>query len=893
MTNSTRKQRHLNLLILSFAILLRILVGIHPHSGQDDYQGPHPALLSAPTPPSTNASYAVVKNSALQKQKYGGDYEAQRHWMELTYHLPIYQWYYYDLNYWGLDYPPLTAYVSYFFGWVADSLGSNIDGLAVLKDLVALDTSRGFENERGKTYMRFTALIMDLLVYFSAVWVLVPRLIGADHTNHKKRIRLLIMALVQPAIVLIDHGHFQYNTVSLGLALWSFHFMTLHTNPFTRNSTAYSFSGPIVGSVMFSLALNFKQMELYHAPAVFAYLLGRCFAPNNGQSAENGVQNSASIKHVMTKFCALGITVLSTFALLWLPFAMKTQSNTLEFHFEGIAQVIRRLFPFQRGLFEGKVSNIWCALSVKPFSIRRRVPESYLPLMALGLTLMLILPPCWYLFSVGRGNIVFGTRQATKNADKSQHQRDDKERQDLKFILWGSAATALAFFLASFQVHEKGILIVLAPISMLLLEAPRFTVWFSVVATWTLWPLVAVDRLASPYFCCIVIYLCINTITSTPSNSNLDVLSIYPTKYIVHLSAAVMILLHIAELHIIPPPNLPDLFPVLWSVVGCGLFSFSYLAALWVMAKMTSRQSKQKVGDSGRVKKKRVPTVSIFGVAFFATVAALPTSDGFLAARSDEGRSSSQLSLANINGIFTPDVLKRAKEPLYWESQRAEDARPILDLSKKQPDVLALSDEAIVNKDKHTEDAIFDDSDEIGSLWEDGCIWLETERQLVSIGVLHNETTPEQPKAMSMSPEAMVNRAPQLIRLSTSDVIGSANFFLDEQLHLGGLIQYDPTILTYCVADLYYGLEYLSNMMTRGNQTLAIKMIQTQCSLSPQLALSLFKMGVDGGIDERRVSNALGNAAAASGKAVEYAVGDAGRSYREFKRLKNGKSSLG
>lgn len=45
-----------------------------------------------------------------------GDYEAQRHWMELTIHLPVQQWYRYDLQYWGLDYPPLTAYVSWVCG---------------------------------------------------------------------------------------------------------------------------------------------------------------------------------------------------------------------------------------------------------------------------------------------------------------------------------------------------------------------------------------------------------------------------------------------------------------------------------------------------------------------------------------------------------------------------------------------------------------------------------------------------------------------------------------------------------------------------------------------------------------------------------------------------------
>jgi alpha-1,3-glucosyltransferase len=45
-----------------------------------------------------------------------GDFEAQRHWMEITTHLPLAKWYTYDLQYWGLDYPPLTAYHSWLLG---------------------------------------------------------------------------------------------------------------------------------------------------------------------------------------------------------------------------------------------------------------------------------------------------------------------------------------------------------------------------------------------------------------------------------------------------------------------------------------------------------------------------------------------------------------------------------------------------------------------------------------------------------------------------------------------------------------------------------------------------------------------------------------------------------
>ena len=72
-----------------------------------------------------------------------GDYEAQRHWMEVTVNLPPRAWYVHgadnDLQYWGLDYPPLSAYLSWLLGLVARCCG--------LPELVALHDSRGHESE--------------------------------------------------------------------------------------------------------------------------------------------------------------------------------------------------------------------------------------------------------------------------------------------------------------------------------------------------------------------------------------------------------------------------------------------------------------------------------------------------------------------------------------------------------------------------------------------------------------------------------------------------------------------------------------------------------------------------------------------------------------------------
>ena len=75
--------------LVSAALLVRWIVSRHPYSG------------------------------AAKPPMYG-DYEAQRHWMEITTALPMRDWYEQtpdnDLQYWGLDYPPLTAYVSWAFG---------------------------------------------------------------------------------------------------------------------------------------------------------------------------------------------------------------------------------------------------------------------------------------------------------------------------------------------------------------------------------------------------------------------------------------------------------------------------------------------------------------------------------------------------------------------------------------------------------------------------------------------------------------------------------------------------------------------------------------------------------------------------------------------------------
>ncbi len=237
-----------------------------------------------------------------------------------------------------------------------------------------------------------------------------------------------------------------------------------------------------------------------------------------------------------------------------------------------------------RGLFEGKVGNLWCAASVKPISIRERIPQSVQPLCALSLTFLMVLPFCIILFRIGK--MCTGT-----TASSNLH---------IKALLWGSAGTSLSFFLASFQVHEKSILLPLAPLSMLAVERPIIIFWFSIIALWSMWHLVVVDRLQVAYFALVILFLSyimemkkavvqneqpLNTTTTTTIHhyeGNKTTLAVFKrslTKYTVRLSSFAMIALHILETIISPPTHLPDLFPVLWVIVSCGCFCFMWLIA--------------------------------------------------------------------------------------------------------------------------------------------------------------------------------------------------------------------------------------------------------------------------------------------------------------------------
>ncbi|KAG0737925.1 hypothetical protein G6F57_012515 [Rhizopus arrhizus] len=383
------------IIILLFALFVRWSVALNPYSGYN-------------TPPMY------------------GDYEAQRHWMEITLHLPFSKWYTYDLQWWGLDYPPLTAYHS----WLCGLIGSKINPA-----WFALDESRGLESAESKLFMRSTVVVSELLIYIPAVFAFCQTLYG---NAYFKKYTATVLILLQPALILIDHGHFQFNHLMLGFTLWAINcFFTTHF---------------VAGALFFCAALGFKQMALYYAPAVFAFLLGRCFTEKAG----------------CLLFIQLGLAVLLSLGLLFLPWLGSLQD---------ITQVVHRVFPVARGLYEDKVANVWCAINVV-VKLRQILSLESTVRLSLLTTLLAIIPTAVHL----------GMHPSRKR------------------FLYALVNTSLSFYLFSFQVHEKSILLPLLPATLLVIEEPTATALFVNTAMFSMFPLLKREDLVLPYFITVIMW---------------------------------------------------------------------------------------------------------------------------------------------------------------------------------------------------------------------------------------------------------------------------------------------------------------------------------------------------------------------------------------------------
>ncbi|XP_075264114.1 uncharacterized protein LOC142356005 [Convolutriloba macropyga] len=413
--------------IIGIAILLRLCIGLHGYSGQGN-----PPMF--------------------------GDYEAQRHWMEITLHTPAATWYIEtaqnNLTYWGLDYPPLSAYpkpcvwqglpfhlacMEHFVKRVGKGAAHTAarllsppppppytpfhhliflstacswrQAISMLEpEAVALGTSHGYETESSKRLMRASVIASDFIFLIPAA-LLAHRVFAVGHKEGRPTEWWPLAAiLIQPAAALIDHGHFQYNNIGLGLTMAA--------------SAAVASGWDCVGSVLFCLALNHKQASK-HGMALRV-------------SMEQQGRGSA-------------------------PFLMRVGAFLSDLSLA--LKVLQRLAPIRRGLFEDYVANAWCVTHVA-IKWKALFSQAELVPMCTGATLAAFLPSMLQ-------QAVRRQRPDCSCASQTRHLPSSSSHTSHDAPL----------------VHEKSILLPLLPVTMLAGREPYLAAALPLVASFSMFPL--------------------------------------------------------------------------------------------------------------------------------------------------------------------------------------------------------------------------------------------------------------------------------------------------------------------------------------------------------------------------------------------------------------------
>jgi hypothetical protein len=87
----------------------------------------------------------------------------------------------------------------------------NFSGSYIEPESMALYSSRGYLTPSSKTFMRNTVLVTDVAIFFTAVVYMASIYFPKDiWTDKSKYLWFIVLVLLQPGIILIDHGHFQY-----------------------------------------------------------------------------------------------------------------------------------------------------------------------------------------------------------------------------------------------------------------------------------------------------------------------------------------------------------------------------------------------------------------------------------------------------------------------------------------------------------------------------------------------------------------------------------------------------------------------------------------------------------------------------------------------------------
>eukprot|EP01104_Vermistella_antarctica_P013236 TRINITY_DN3977_c0_g1_i5.p1 TRINITY_DN3977_c0_g1~~TRINITY_DN3977_c0_g1_i5.p1 ORF type:complete len:505 (+),score=79.54 TRINITY_DN3977_c0_g1_i5:385-1899(+) len=219
---------------------------------------------------------------------FSTDFDVHRNWMAITHTLPLSQWYTEDTSQWTLDYPPLFGWFEFCVSHLVKPFAPSL--LAVLEDETRdADSLTGRYSGHEIMAHRMTIIVADVVLFLAVCFYVSWRYPGDCGGNgnkkkggcgraHSAQLRsedtVVLLTLFTPALLLVDHVHFQYNGFLLGLLIFSFGCVR----------RGYD----VLASVQFMVVVNFKHLYACLGPLYAVYMIKHyCFlggGDGNGDS---------------------------------------------------------------------------------------------------------------------------------------------------------------------------------------------------------------------------------------------------------------------------------------------------------------------------------------------------------------------------------------------------------------------------------------------------------------------------------------------------------------------------------------------------------------------------------------------------------------------------------
>jgi len=395
------------------------------------------------------------------------DFDVHRHWKALTRQLkdrPV-EWYYDDRHVnteHTLDYPPGFAFFEYV---LSNNLITQFLLTSQLLDDRCLQLIPDDEVQEYGTspmcvaFLRSTVVVSDIVLWIGA-WM-VSTTTAALSPSRTSVWSIFLLIVLHPGLFWLDHVHFQYNGMLLGMLLISLTcLLRANAQPFKVKEDSISSASSrqyycLAGAAMYALLLTFKHLYLGLSLWYFFYLLRRyCFVPDvTSDKADTKMRRKTHEKasHAtfsFEKFLQLATVTVATLLLPFLPLLLSAARDTTDDSpLLLLKQIFSRLFPFERGLVHDYwAGNVWAlymgaqkvfqamGVSVLPKDVS---PDRVAVLLLIGLTL--------------------GALRAWKAAADWSNER----------LLLSFTLSAMISFMISYHVHEKAVLTSLIPMILL------------------------------------------------------------------------------------------------------------------------------------------------------------------------------------------------------------------------------------------------------------------------------------------------------------------------------------------------------------------------------------------------------------------------------------------